>query len=342
MSILDSIKGERKLSFNCWRYRLLHWCFEVEDADQKYPEKTGLPKFLYTHYCPLFHLTNLIAILLPVILLVKAFKIFAFAMFNALSAFPLDKVCHCMDRFKASSIGASYIRTKIAEDERTDTYNFCREFFTSHAELHVQFDEFWNTHVVKYIFLDKEAVKAIFLDYMPKVIEARERQKLIKDQFRERMVFWINFSRVFIKWAMNVLYFVLTGLALYVAYLLASPVWWGMCWLADGIHFLFTDEGSVSFLLLFVKVFLFLGLVGGAMYGLAKAGFLQRFGTAMSSGWTYINPPFYLAGHLFCWVVGGIKSASEFVSMFYEENCPPIILVSPEEEKLEEIVTKGD
>ena len=33
MSILDSIKEERKLSFNHWRYRILHWAFNAEPPD---------------------------------------------------------------------------------------------------------------------------------------------------------------------------------------------------------------------------------------------------------------------------------------------------------------------
>lgn len=66
--ILEAIKGEKKMSFHHWRYRLLHWAFG-EKADT--PEQSGLPRFLYTHYCPLFHLTNLIAIFAPAILFVK-------------------------------------------------------------------------------------------------------------------------------------------------------------------------------------------------------------------------------------------------------------------------------
>src|SRR5690348_8046854 len=67
MSIIS--KEERRLSLKHWRYRLLHWCFNVEPNPGS--NITILPKFLYTHYCPLFHLTNLIAILLPFIILIK-------------------------------------------------------------------------------------------------------------------------------------------------------------------------------------------------------------------------------------------------------------------------------
>src|SRR5581483_7783366 len=87
MSILSSLKEERRLSMKHWRYRLLHWAFGVEG---KRPEETGLPHFLYTHYCPLFHLTNLIAIISPVILFFKIVVVLFMATVHALSMIDLS------------------------------------------------------------------------------------------------------------------------------------------------------------------------------------------------------------------------------------------------------------
>ena len=68
MSILDSIKGQRKLSFDCWRYRLLHWCFNVENPDVQFFQRTGLPKFLYSckYYRKVFALYLLQELYIPI------------------------------------------------------------------------------------------------------------------------------------------------------------------------------------------------------------------------------------------------------------------------------------
>ena len=64
-----SIFRERKLSLNHWRYRLLHWCFNEKNITRS--EESALPQYLYCHYCPLFHLTNFIALFSWLILTIK-------------------------------------------------------------------------------------------------------------------------------------------------------------------------------------------------------------------------------------------------------------------------------
>lgn len=78
------LQRRKKLSLNHWRYRLLHWCFNVK-ADNNTPFSNNLPRCLYTHYCPLFHLTNLIAIFCPIILIVKVVIAMAKAFVHAFS-----------------------------------------------------------------------------------------------------------------------------------------------------------------------------------------------------------------------------------------------------------------
>jgi len=75
MNIVKHIKRDRVLSLAYWRYQLLHWCFNIEvkkNEDGKlYIVNDDLPDFLYTHYCPLFNLTNLILVFSPFILMFK-------------------------------------------------------------------------------------------------------------------------------------------------------------------------------------------------------------------------------------------------------------------------------
>ena len=336
MSILDSIKGQRKLSFRHWRYRLLHWTFGVKDADPKRPQDTGLPKYLYTHFCPLFHLTNLIAILSPIILFIKIVKVVALAFIAGFNGIPWEKIgklVPSMPKAPPSDQPAVQLvkRKRSAATENRATVNLCCDWDNT------DFVTFWGTHGPMYETMTRDEVEVVFKEWMPKVIEARNRSKVRKDKMRERLIFWTNFSRVFSKGFLNVFYFLLAAAALYIMYYVAGPVWDGLCWFAKGVYWLFTDAGSLSFLLLLGKVLFFMAVLFGGFYVLAKVGFIQRFVTSVGNGLAYLSPPFYLVGRFFDWLKGGWDSVVEFVSMFYEENCPPIILVTPEEAAVEAV-----
>ena len=146
-----------------------------------------------------------------------------------------------------------------------------------------------------------------------------------------------NFSRVFIKWFLNVLYGAVVVGLLYGTYLIAGPLWNAICYVCNGIYWLFTDTGSLSFLFGFLKVIFWLVISFGAIYLLARIGWIQKFGSVLWIGLSKLSPPFYLVGKFLNWVGSGFAVIGEFISMFYEENCPPITLVTPEEEVVEAI-----
>jgi ABC-type bacteriocin/lantibiotic exporter with double-glycine peptidase domain len=84
------------------------------------------------------------------------------------------------------------------------------------------FDGFYSK--TKFLVLTREEVEELYNQYMPMVLKARERAKLRKEQIRQQLIFWTNFSRVFIKWTMNILYVGLViGLA-YGLFAIAGPV----------------------------------------------------------------------------------------------------------------------
>lgn len=337
MSILESIKGERKLSFDCWRYRLLHWTFNVKDPDPKRPQDTGMPKFLYTHFCPLFHLTNLIAILSPLILCLKIAVVIFKAIGYATRGVPWGKMKAAFNKLKLKRNQdvhvAAYIPT--AEDERLMAIKDICEW-----ESGIEFIHFWNARFVRYNILKQEDVEKIFNETMPKVMEARKRAKARKDKLRERMIFWTNFSRVFIKWSLNAFYIGLVMFVLYGLYLVAGPAWDLVSWIASGIYSLFTDEVSLGVLWAGCKIALWGAVFIGITYALCRLGWIQRFADALLAGLSKLCPPFYLVGYLFGWIGSGFRSVKEFVSMFYEENCPPIVLVSSEESLVEAVAEK--
>lgn len=341
MSILESIKGERKLSFNHWRYVLLHWAFNVKNPDPRHPEETGLPRFLYTHFCPLFHLTNLIALLSPVILLIKAICVVVMAAVWAFSAIPWEKAYFLVGWIKLPEFKASredrpvVVRKRTAAEERYILVGLLAEW------NHGDFTAFWGTQGRAFGALTIEDAEAVFKEYMPRILAARERAKQRKESLRQQLIFWSNFSRVFIKWALYAFYAVLAAVVLYLACISFVPVVSGIWWFCGAVCSffgnVFTDTGFLSAMLFLGKVLVFLAVLAGAVYGLIRSGLVDRFLAGCHSGLVAISPPFMVVGTFFSWIGSCWNGMLEFVAMFYEENCPPITLVTPEDQKVEDI-----
>jgi len=341
MSILASIKGEKKLSFGNWRYRLLHWCFNVKDADPKRPQDTGLPKFLYTHYCPLFHLTNLIAILSPLVLFIKVMAVIVKAAVSATAAIDwskLDCLVSWMRSSKCTSVNIGITFSKrTPEEERMLLLEYCRKWNPLAED---DFEAFWAARSLKFETLSKDEVEFLYREFMPKIAYARLEGEQRRAALREKLIFWTNFSRVFIKWGLNVFYVFLTIGVAYLAYLASVPVWHVLTWIADGILWLFTDEGSLDFLKMFAKTMAWLVVGAGTGILLARISWLQNFGSLCYKGCVVLSPPFYLLGKFGGWVADGVVHFLDFAAMFYEENCPTITIISEEEAVIEKIIEK--
>lgn len=339
MSILASIKGERKLSFNHWRYRILHWCFKVSNPNPNYPAGTGLPKFLYTHYCPLFHLTNLIAILSPLILFIKAATVVVKAIIAGFTAVDWSKLKVLVSWIKLpeKKVKPEPIKKELTINQRASERKLC--ILMIRDTKSENFDSFYSK--TKFLVLTREEVEELYNQYMPMVLKARERAKLRKEQIRQQLIFWTNFSRVFIKWTMNILYVGLViGLA-YGLFAIVGPVWDAICYVGNAIYWLFTNEGSLELLSIIGKTLLFGGITIAVVYGLTKIGWMEKFFSVCYEGFVKITAPLYVFTHLFNWIGNGFKNIYEFITMFYEENCPPIKIISDEEAIIEEIAEKA-
>jgi hypothetical protein len=339
MSIFDSIKGTRKLSFNHWRYRLLHWCFNVKNPNPDNISATNLPRYLYTHYCPLFHLTNLIAIFSPMILLFKVFLIVFGAFISAVKviSWNFDFVRKLFAKIKTvpdeEKKEAQYVASaKTKAKERLEIIDLISK---THPKWNAK--DFWLINNCVFGLLSEEEVTACFNEYVPKFIEARKEAEKRKEDRKKTMLFWTNFSRVFVQWSLNVFYFLLSIGALYFMYIIAQPLWNGLCWLVDAIIGMFSNVNNLETLLLVLKLCAASLLWAIILYVLAKIGFLQRFGRGVAHGLSKLVPPFYLIDRFFRWIGRGFLSVKEFVMMFYEENCPPIVIVSQEQEKVEQV-----
>lgn len=335
MSILDSIKGERKLSLNHWRYRLLHWTFNVKDANPKNIYCNGIPKFLYTHYCPLFHLTNLIALLSPFIFGIKFTALVFSAIVATFDLVPWGKIKTFFSKFfpkKKCSDECCNPEIDAAMERR-----FCIKYI---CEWHTDIDSFLACYCFNH--LTKEDVTALYNEYMPRVLQAREEAKLRKEKWRQTIIFWTNFSQVFIKWALNVLYFGLTALLLWGVYEAAFPVWDFMCWLPSFVYWLLSDLGTLSALWIACKLLFWATIIVGFISFVFTSGAGEKFLVALVQGYKYISPPFVIFLLPFKWIKSGWDNTLEFVSMFYEENCPPVTIISEEEAAVESVARNGE
>lgn len=193
MSILESIKAERKLSFNHWRYRILHWTFNVNAPQTDWHE---LPNFLYTHYCPLFHLTNLIAILSPLILLIKCCILLVRAINSVIELIPFEKLFLVFDKFKSSIKPIKVLKKVTLQDEKRKLIDYiCSLGYT------ILFKDFWESYSKYFSILTKEEAEPIFNEYSAKLEAAIIAAKIRKDKWRDRIIFWTNFSRVLLSGA---------------------------------------------------------------------------------------------------------------------------------------------
>lgn len=334
MSLLESIKEERNLSFNHWRYRLLHWCFSVGDVQT--PEQSNLPSYLYTHYCPLFHITNLIAILLPFILVFKIAVAIVMSVFVVTQS-GLESLSNYLDFVFASRKG------KEKEEEQTDEQKREKDIARlvkaltdkEDGEHWRDFDFFWDYHRHHFEILTEEEAKEKHATVVKKLEKAERHAEERKKKLRARLAFWANFSRVFIKWLLNIAYIALAVFGVWAAISLIGPFF-------SLIGMLFTAN-YVPFLLFLVKGVAICFAVAGIVYGLAQIGFVEKCRRAAVAGGKTAFIPVELLWNIICvpfaWIRMGFEHFMDFVSIFYEENCPPINIVSNEDESIEEAVS---
>jgi hypothetical protein len=316
MSILESLKEEKKLSLNHWRYRLLHWCFDIKVTPAA-PISYELPLCLYTHYCPLFHLTNFIAIFAPLIWLVK------------IIAGVIGATLHALSNIHWSSVAVSKDSPDI-EVLRKAEY---KRLFSILTKYHfADFETFWKSRGSEFLVLTKDEIKASYEGLVVKIKDAEAKAELRRKKLRERLLFWTNFSRVFVKWIMNIGYFALVGVMLLAIYWLSWPFLELLKWILE--------FNPIPMMLFIGKLALLFGLAFIVLYTFFRSRVFSVVGQSCIKAIALTAPPFALVWHTlaapFRWIAKGWRKTSEFVAIFYEETCPPITIVSEEEELIEE------
>lgn len=355
MSLISYIKRDRDFSFNFWRYRLLHWTFGIEKP--KSAHLSPLPMFLYTHYCPLFHLTNILVIMMPLILLFKMgvatilgilnlgdfliFKVFKPYVVEPIKKFReylAKKDKEQMKKYLSSPEYKALQEKEGIQREKKRLKDWCNEHDCDDLMIKYLIDSRLN-------YLDKDEAMRIFEKLKAKkeatakrLEENRLKAEARKKELAERMVFWIRFSQLFVK-GLTIAVIVSAVLAVIYGLILAGPpVWWFLCYVAAGLWWLLTEawvlltSTSISSVLSFLwKTLVF--LVGVAIGGFALAKIGPRVLNAVLD---FFSTPLSIVGQCFEATTGaianGVSSGAEFFAALYEDNCPTINIVSEEGE----------
>lgn len=310
--LIKYLKRNREVSLNHWRYRLLHWFFGVnkENAQSK------LPRFFYTHWCPVVQFTNLLVLGLPLILLFRFVYLLGVGFFTfvdgLISLIPERKYEEPVElteeeKIKVeTSLVIQFLKENPQYIGKSDSADLCISYYSLKS-------------------LNAKTVQDILDKTSAKLKKIQEEEAARKAAMQQRIVFWVNISQVFVKWALFAFYIVATVGAIYFGTpLLISFI--KMCFLASGWFLTinwFKFAFQVSCFLISVLVVAGIGL--GIFTLLNKLGFLLDI----------ILVPCAIVKDAvkdtFFTIYGFIEKTIEFFGMLFEENCPKITIVDDKE-----------
>ena len=258
-----------------------------------------------------------------------------FALMAAFAVLPWEKISSFFLKLAPSPKSNLPVPVISPEFERRECIKYICAFYGD-------FESFWCRYEKRFVVLNREQVEIIFAEYMSKVMVARDEARLRKERWRQRIIFWNQLQPGVHQMGNEYRLGALAILLLYLAYEVAGSVWNFLSWCGSLIVWLFTDAISFSLLWFIGKLLLWFGVSWAAWSLLIKIGFVQRFVEVLLQGLYYISLPFFLLLVPVRWIKSGCETFAEFASVFYEENCPPIILVNEDEAAVESVAQNGE
>jgi hypothetical protein len=312
------IKAERKLTLQHWRYRLLHWVFGVKID---HPDESPLAGFLYTHYCPLFHVTNLLALFLPFIALLKA----------------IIWVC----RVTGAGIGAActVVKPLIPKKKVNQHKKELQYIYDSiKDDDYRDFEEFWNYRGNYIKAHTKDEAKVLFerilANYLKAVTEKAEReQRRYNTMVRLSRIGHFVFKTIYIT--------ALSAFAVLLGYLFIFHVIPASLELAVFLFKNITTVATYGGSTLFV-----VGTLTLATFYIYKSEwfgkFLNKSNDVLHADLTPDNGVVkQVARRTGQTVVGFWDGCSDFISTLYEEHCPPVTILTGDEAVIEDLVQEN-
>lgn len=317
MNILQAIKSKRKLTFGHWRYRLLHWTFGEKATS---PEKSTLPSFLYTHYCPLFHITNVLLLLSPVTFLLKLL-VLSFSYIGKFLDYVSPKVKSVIPKRVVSDKEQLLKQLHFLVTEIEYTPNLFDTMYESYKDTFPK-------------SFDKETVKKYFELLYNKYAE-REKEKQARKQARYNLfVRLASVGSLLVKGLciLAYLFLIVSTIGIFTTLTLAV-----FPYIVSSAIFCFYNLDIIFLGVLAVTVFG--GATGFIGYHVYKSEWFGKFLTKTENVMTAdLTPPggfikmaaTNTADGVYDFF-GGIK---DFFSVLYEDNCPPIEIVTGEEAEI--------
>ena len=318
--MFEIIKQPKQFDQTHWRYQILHWYYEVEPVELvENGRYAGVPHFFYTKYCPLFHITNILLITCPLIMLWRVCRSVGGVITNAIEAWQSYRTIRRLEKFR--NLPPEQKRDFwLGETRRQMTQHFVRHKKVKGKYSLEDFDDYmrFNKYDLSYRNeLTEDDLRMCFAELVQKMFRVTDQVETSKVELerRNQAVFWINFSSAFFKIGINIAYWVaaaafLAGMCYYVLPAIVGIVVW--IWMA-------LSEVALW------DIFVFLCKLTGATIVM----FIGFHVLVSHKGFRYILKPFVIALEAIksCGRYIEIKGEKtrEFFSMFYENNCPPIV-----------------
>lgn len=320
--LIDAIKSEKKLSYKHWRYRLLHWTFNVKN-----PPSHNLPHFLYTHYCPLFHLTNILLLGVPFILMCKILIGFLNYTCNVVNYFG-----NIMEKCSRKKWIKEYLEENnppLESQQKILVINYIKNNPKDELDEFIRYVNGVRIGTPEFLScLDNDKITEIWNEYKDRIEKAKIKAELKKKLLRGRITQLVNISQVFIKLFINLAYIALLCGTIYLLWNLALPAW-------EFGQFIFSLILSID-ILSFIQ-----GVFTACLIGITT---IITVVILMKIGKLYLITPCVFVKKAFeaCFIrmFKVCDSIREFIAVFYEENCPPITIISDEESQIEEEIEK--
>jgi len=348
---MSIFSGPREISLKHWRYRLLHWCFNEKDITR--PEESALPQYLYCHYCPLFHLTNFIALTSWLVLTIKVIVWCCKGIASAISKVDWSFLhVNVLEFFKLFNFLKFFKRERV--ERETSEEELRKRQWKSFAVYvrenpDVTFENFWALFPVSFNLLDKDVAEIRFEKIVTKLRSDKERARIRKEKMQARIAFLINFGRHLVKGILFVAYAAIGVLVVCLVVAIHEPVlaWFGnaFVWIGDAFAWLLALEFPDILPLLIIggKIVLATMFITSVVVLTHRFKVVQKCGMVIqkTAHVCLLMPLLFLIrmiGLPFMLIWKSLMIVKRFIGEFYEDHCPPITIVDANGEAFEEAV----
>jgi len=353
-----NIKSDKKLHFSHWRFKILHWAFGI---DPKSPNESKLPKYLYTKYCPLFHLTNLIVLFsIPILLFKIAISLFTkvliptifyfISMINKIIGYMVclfsgDKdISEFKERSRKSSIIKTLFKLKLngstresfmndyvnfCLDDDNDTYRFLNHdilpYIFSKDDLETRENDLERNKENILIFNSLyEMYHAYYEDNKSSLIRSQKKQEKRNNKLKERTVFLINCSSMLFKGIINTLY------VLFFAILSFATIYLSI--FAVKAMFSLLSSVSASSILSLIKDGVNI-LINILLFSVPMFLIIYFSKEKLKS---FLSVIIEVLRAFSFYIADKVNMFWDFVEMFYTDNCPSIEIVQDDNSESDE------